>query len=591
MSGKIPEQFIQTLLNRIDIAEVIGDRIPLKAAGTGLFKAACPFHNEKTPSFTVSVPRQTYHCFGCGAHGTVIRFLMEYDHLDFPEAIEELARRIGETVPRESWDGSPTTPRTKAADSDYELLNKVSQRFSHWLKRHPDAAPAVAYLKRRGLSGEIAQHYGIGFAPPGWNSLRDAMGPENRTGLIRNGLLVSNSDSGQDRVYDRFRERIMFPIRDRRGRVIGFGGRVLDDSQPKYLNSPETPVFTKGTELYGLFEALSSQRHPPFLLVVEGYMDVIALAQAGITCAVATLGTAITPFHIERLFKTTQRVVFCFDGDTAGRDAAWKALNVSLTAIRGDQQIQFVFLPDGEDPDTLVRRLGTEAFEKLIDQGMPLSSYVFSRLGESLNLSTIDGLSSLVERARPLLNKMAPSALRTAMIHELAQVTRFKFGQADELEKHLIDPKSNPLPAQRTALPRQRTPVRLAMALLLNHPQLAHLVTAPQRWAPLPLAGMDLLARLVAFLHTYPASSTAVLLEAWPDPAERTIFQKLVAWDHLVPEAGAENEFRGIIARFEQMLTEQEIHALEQRMRLGTLSPEDAELWKKLIVCKSRGPQ
>lgn len=586
MSGRIPDQFIQDLLNRIDISEVIGERIPLRAAGTGLFKASCPFHNEKTPSFTVSIPRQTYHCFGCGAHGTAIGFLMEYDHLDFPEAIEELAQRIGETVPRESWGHTPRRARVKTADSDYTLLLNVAKRFSHWLRRHPESQAAINYLKERGLSGEVAKQYQLGYAPSGWNSLRDALGKEHQEALIRNGLLIRKEDSRPERVYDRFRERIIFPIRDRRGRVIGFGGRVFNDSQPKYLNSPETPIFTKGSELYGLYEALRSERHPPYLIVVEGYMDVIALAQAGITSVVATLGTAITASHIDRLLKTTSRVLFCFDGDTAGREAAWKALNISLEAIQGDHQIQFLFLPDGEDPDSMVRRLGAKAFEALIDEADSLSSYMISYLGESLNLSTLDGLSTLVERVRPLAQLMAPSALRRALVHELAEVTRFKFGQANELETLLIDAKSAPPPATKTASTRQRTPIRLAIALLLEQPQLAHLVENPKRLKQLDLPGAELLAEMISFLHKQPDATTAILLETWHNQSERDIFQKLITWNHLVPEEGVENEFRGIIARFEALLIEQEIHALEDRMREERLSPEEMARWKALIRYK-----
>lgn len=584
MSGKIPNEFIQNLLTRIDIADVIGDRIPLKRASSGLHKANCPFHDEKTPSFTVFDKTQTYYCFGCTAHGSAISFLMDYDHLSYPEAIEELARRIGETVPRESSGQYSKSSAPDHRSSDYDLMEKVSRQFAHWLKHHPQSETAKAYLKNRGLSGKTAFLFGIGFAPPGWNALEKKLGADHLEALIRNGLVIRNE---QNKVYDRFRDRIMFPIRDRRGRVIGFGGRVLSPEQePKYLNSPETDIFYKGQELYGLHEALDTNRRPPRLLVVEGYMDVIALAQADIRYAVATLGTAITPHHIQRLFKTTSRVIFCFDGDTAGRKAAWKALEVSLKTIRSDQRVEFMFLPEGEDPDTLVRKLGTAQFETKINQGTPLSQFFFSHLGDSLNLSISEDLAILVNKATPLLNEMPPSELRTAMIDELASITRYKFGQTNELERRILSAKTpSPHTQSQTKQPiRQRTPVRVAIALLLNQPELALTINAPERWNHIEVAGIKILVQLLLFFRSQPDCTLAVLLETWPNADEKKIFEKLAYWDHLVPDDGAAQEFRDIVTHFEQLLTAQEIYALEKKMRLGTLLPNEMEHWKKLIA-------
>ncbi len=359
MAGLIPQSFIDDLMNRIDIVEVIDGRVPLKKTGRE-YTACCPFHNEKTPSFTVSPTKQFYHCFGCGAHGTAIGFLMEYEHLSFPESVEELARLAG--VPMEYEGPSPNEPvRRKKDESLYDLLAKVDQYYRQQLRQHPQSRRAVDYLKQRGVSGEIAAEFGLGFAPPGWDNLERQLGQsaEVREKLVSTGMLIKKDSGGS---YDRFRDRIMFPIRDRRGRTIAFGGRILPDNQEKgdkppakYLNSPETPLFHKGQELYGLYEARQALRDITRLMVVEGYMDVVALAQYGIRYAVATLGTATTEEHLHKLFRLTPEIVFCFDGDRAGREAAWRALNNALPVMREGRQIRFMFLPDGEDPDSYVR--------------------------------------------------------------------------------------------------------------------------------------------------------------------------------------------------------------------------------------------
>ena len=364
MAGNIPQQFIDDLLTRIDVVDVINQRVPLKKAGTE-YKACCPFHDEKTPSFTVSQSKQFYHCFGCGAHGSAIRFLMEYDRLSFPDAIEELAASIGLEVPRE--DGF--TPRDNRKPV-YEILEQAARFYAQQLRHHPKANRAIEYLKNRGLSGEIAKTFHLGFAPPGWDNLLKKFGNDEQSlGLLRKAGLISEPEGKR---YDRFRDRIMFPIHDSRGRVVGFGGRVLDDGSPKYLNSPETPVFHKGSELYGLWEAKHANKSLPRVLVVEGYMDVIALAQYDIRNAVATLGTAATDQHLEKLFRTAPEVVFCFDGDRAGRDAAWKALNTALPILRDGRQARFLLLPEGEDPDTYVRRIGKDEFMNQVAKSEPL---------------------------------------------------------------------------------------------------------------------------------------------------------------------------------------------------------------------------
>ncbi|MFP4181655.1 MAG: DNA primase, partial [Thiohalospira sp.] len=357
MAGRIPQNFIDDLVSRTDIVEVIGERVPLKRKGRE-YAACCPFHDERTPSFYVSPEKQFYHCFGCGAHGTALGFLMDYGHLSFPEAVEDLAGRLGLDVPREGDDGRPPAPdRTPL----YETLAAAADYYRAMLRRHDQARRAADYLKGRGVSGATARDYGLGFAPPGWRNLLPALGggEETRKRLVEAGLLIERDDGG---VHDRFRDRVIFPIHDHRGRPIAFGGRILGDGEPKYLNSPESPVFHKGRELYGLYEARRALRRLDRLLVVEGYMDVIALAGAGVHHAVATLGTATTADHLDRAFRLTGEVVFCFDGDRAGREAAWRALENALPVLRDGRSVRFLFLPEGEDPDTLVRREGGAAF-------------------------------------------------------------------------------------------------------------------------------------------------------------------------------------------------------------------------------------
>ncbi|MEQ9510892.1 MAG: DNA primase, partial [Alloalcanivorax xenomutans] len=391
MAGLIPEHFIQDLLARIDIVPLIDARVPLKKTGRN-YSACCPFHQEKTPSFTVSPDKQFYYCFGCGASGDALRFVMEYDHLSFPEAVEQLAGRAGVDIPREEHhDSREEKARRSRLQTLYDLLARAERYYRQQLKSAPDRQKAVAYLKGRGLSGEIAAQYGLGFAPPGFDNLMTGLSLD-QAGLeqaLTAGLLVRREDTG--RVYDKFRDRIQFPIRDARGRTIGFGGRVLGDGKPKYLNSPETPVFHKGRELYGLWEWRRSRDRSDRLYVVEGYMDVIALAQHGVPNVVATLGTATSPEHCQTLFRQVNEVVFCFDGDNAGRRAAWRALESALPSLDDGKQARFLFLPDGEDPDTLVRAQGPETRQALTEKAVPLSSALFGRQSERLDRNTEDG--------------------------------------------------------------------------------------------------------------------------------------------------------------------------------------------------------
>jgi DNA primase len=392
MAGRIPQEFINDLIDRSDIVEIVGSRITLKKAGRE-YKACCPFHGEKTPSFTVSPEKGFYHCFGCGAHGTAVGFLMEHDQLEFVEAVEELASLNGVEVPRDAGGKSNTSPVAPL----HELLDKAAEAFAQQLKEHPHA---IQYLKDRGLDGPTVAKYRIGYAPSGWDYLLKQSGHDDagRDLLLKTGLVIRN-ESGK--VYDRFRDRIMFPIRDSRGRTIAFGGRVLDQGEPKYLNSPETTVFHKGRELYGWYEARQANRKLDSLIVVEGYMDVVALACHGINNAVATLGTATTAEHLKRIFRGSTEIIFCFDGDRAGREAAWRALNISLPELRDGRQIRFLFLADGQDPDSVVRAEGADAFRQLLADSMPLSDYLLAHLKAATDTNSMDGLARLAELARP----------------------------------------------------------------------------------------------------------------------------------------------------------------------------------------------
>ncbi len=400
MAGHIPRSFIDDLLARLDIVDIIDARVKLKKKGKN-YGACCPFHNEKTPSFSVSQEKQFYHCFGCGVHGNAIDFIMEFERLEFVEAIEELASYLGLDVPREQRSGGggqfQSGPQASSSEkrSLYDLMGSISQFYRNQLKL-PASKVAIEYLKDRGLSGEIVQKFGIGYVADEWDLVRKNFGQnkDNQDMLVTGGMLIENEKGNR---YDRFRGRIMFPIRDRRGRVIGFGGRVLGDGTPKYLNSPETPIFHKGKELYGLYEVLQAYREPPRILVVEGYMDVVALAQYGVDYSVASLGTSTTGDHIQMLFRQTNTVVCCYDGDRAGKEAAWRALENALQYLKTGNTLKFLFLPDGEDPDSYVRKYGKQAFEQQIEQATPLSSYLFDNLIElhQINLGNNEGKSAL----------------------------------------------------------------------------------------------------------------------------------------------------------------------------------------------------
>ncbi len=428
----IPQHFIDDLLARVNIIDVIDARIKLKKTGKN-YSALCPFHKEKSPSFSVNPDKQFYYCFGCGAGGNALGFVMDFEHCSFPEAVEELAKGLGLEVPREH-DRGRDIEREKRVKQQYDVLEQASAFFQAQLRQHPEKQKAVVYLKGRGLSGGIAKRFGLGFAPPGWDNLLSAISSERSDAealLLKSGLLIENEDRG--RKYDRFRDRIMFPIRDVRGRTIAFGGRVLTDEKPKYLNSPETETFHKGRELYGLWEARQSKGSLTRLMVVEGYMDVVSLAQHGLDWSVATLGTACTESHLERIFKVVPEVIFCFDGDLAGRKAAKRALDNAMPVMRDGLMARFLFLPEGEDPDTLIRAEGLEAFNERVNEALPFSEYFFKALSEGLDLVSMDAKAQFCTQALPLLQSMQPSVLQQMMLDRISDMTGLTMEQINSV--------------------------------------------------------------------------------------------------------------------------------------------------------------
>ena len=523
MAGRIPQSFIDDLLNRVDIVDVIDARVPLKKQGSN-YAACCPFHDEKTPSFTVSPTKQFYYCFGCGASGSAIGFLMEYDRLEFPEAIETLAGTIGVEVPREGGDDGRGDGGHEAL---YAILARADQFYRGQLRANQDAKD---YLQRRGLSGATAARFGLGWAPAQWQALLEHCADADHDALMQAGLINRSDDTG--RMYDRFRGRIMFPIRDRRGRTIAFGGRVTGDDKPKYLNSPETPVFHKGRELYGLFEARKTRRELPRILVVEGYMDVIMLAEHGIDYAVATLGTAAGEAHADRLFGTTSEVVFCFDGDDAGRQAAWRALTNVLPRLTDGREARFLFLPEGSDPDSLVQTEGARAFEHRVADARPLADFLLEHVSASADRTTIGGRAQIVAQARPLIARLPQGVYRELLIERLAGEIGLP---ADRLRADLARQTDASATAATTSRSAKRpsairmTPMRTAIALILQRPALAARITDDHPVLTSEEPGAVLLARLRAQIGSDPQTHTARLLEAWRDTGEFPYLQRLAA--------------------------------------------------------------
>jgi DNA primase len=591
VAGRIPQHFIDELIARTDIIEVIGSRVQLKRAGRE-YKACCPFHDEKTPSFTVSADKQFYHCFGCGTHGTALGFLMEYDHLGFVEAVEDLAARAGLEVPREGGTAAQSQPH----DELYVALERASLYFRQSLSGEPRARE---YLAKRGLTPEIAQRFGIGYAPARWDALLDRYGAsdDERQVLLRAGLIIERQpEPGRPAApgfYDRFRDRVMFPIRDTRGRTIGFGGRVLDSGEPKYLNSPETELFHKGRELYGLYECRQATRSLQRLLVVEGYMDVVSLHQAGITYAVATLGTATTPEHLQRIFRLVGEVVFSFDGDRAGRAAAWRALENAVGEVKQGRQVRFLFLPEGQDPDTLVQEEGADAFEARLASALPLSDYLIRELSARSDPSSVDGRARLVELARPLVRRIPSEVYRELLVSQLAATVGM---QASRLAA-LLETGEAPPAGRADSGPPGRVPrrtsaasagrgnlVRQAIGLLVHFPAAAASVADVDALAGVDRPGVPLLLELLAQLREDPPASTAALLERWRERPEHGPLSKLAAGECLVPDVeAAAAEIRSAIQRLLGEAAAHRLQALEEKARSEPLSQEEKLELQELI--------
>jgi DNA primase len=631
MAGLIPQAFIDELLNRVDIAEVIESRVPMKRAGRN-YKGLCPFHKEKSPSFTVNSDKQFYYCFGCGAGGNAIGFLMDYERMEFPQAVENLANTAGLEVPREENDRSQTQRNNNKPI--YELLELCTQHFQQQLRQHSQAQQAVNYLKSRGLTGQIAKQFGVGYAPPGWDNIIVALGDDEakKHRLLQAGMTIENEE--KKRQYDRFRDRIMYPIRDIRGRVIAFGGRVMGDEQPKYLNSPETSVFNKSRELYGLYEARQANRNLKQLIIVEGYMDVIALAQQGITYAAATLGTAVGAAHLERIFRHTNEVVFCFDGDKAGRAAAARALEAALPEMKDGRQAWFLFLPDGEDPDSMVRAIGKEGFEKTVGQAPPLSEFLFSFSSKDVDLQSVDGRARLAKTALPLINKVPDGFFRQLLLQELSVRTGLGEDGVKALTKDLVvtstiapspilaptsaayddssypdsydehhhshyegapafennPDQSQPVQRQKLASTNKRieaTPLRTALALLLFNPELIACVEdhAYLRGSSDPEA--TVLLELIDLLREQPDTPTFSLIGTWMGTDKDDFAKRMLALEHLLPAQGIQPQFEGAMAtiktKFQRLELETELHLL-QSVSISEMNTEQKNRLRELLA-------
>ena len=570
--ARIPDAFIDDLLARTDIVELVGSRVPLKRQGKE-YASRCPFHDERSASFTVSPTKQFYHCFGCGAHGTAISFLMNYDRLEFLDAVDELAKRVGMEVPRD------TQQRNATPDSvdQYAALEAASKFFQ---KQLTISDKARGYFDRRGVDDAIRAQFGLGYAPDGFSALRDALGTDpRRMALLERVGLFSKNDKGH--VYDKFRDRVMFPIHDRRGRTIAFGGRVLDpEHSPKYLNSPETPLFHKGRELYGLWQVRQANSKIERLIVVEGYMDVIALFQHGISQAVATLGTATTPDHAELLFRNAPDVYFCFDGDPAGRRAAGKAMESVLPRMKDGRQAFFLFLPDGEDPDTLVRSEGQAGFDVRLRDATPLSQFFFDELAKDVNLGTLDGKARLAERAKPLLAQIPDGAFGDLMRQRLTELTGVGSRANASATAQPARPRAQPAHTQKRSL------VRSAIALLLQQPSLALALEPPHTFQILRQPGVPLLTELVALVRERPDITTGGVLEHFAEREEVAALQKLASQDMPGEEALWRDEFLDAMGQLEKQTLHQRIDELQAKQREVGLDDHDKAELRALLQSK-----
>ncbi len=591
MAGLIPQNFIDDLISRSDIVEVINARVPLKRKGKE-FTACCPFHNEKTPSFTVSENKQFFYCFGCHAKGNVIGFLMDYEHLSYVDAIESLAADAHLDVPHE--DNAPANKNREDKQPLYTILNQASELFQEELKT---SERAINYLKQRGLSGEIAKQFKIGYAPDGWDFLISRLGKQqgdkdkpvsdpNMQALIKTGLIVNKENN---KTYDRFRDRIIFPITDQRGRVIGFGGRILDQGEPKYLNSPENTVFHKGFELYGLYETKMALRKIERIIVVEGYMDVVALAQHGINYAVASLGTATTTEQIQKTFRTTHEIIFCYDGDNAGKKAAWRALENTLSVIRDGMIAKFLFLPEKEDPDTMVRKEGKEAFEQRIKNATTLSEFLFEHLKQECDISSKEGQAQLASKANKLIQKMHNSLFKDLLIEELSNIVglsqqHLESKISSDTEKKILPPKkAKPVRGQQILINK----TRIAIALLIQNPALASQHKVPDNFKQAFKKGLPLLHTLQQTIESNSNISSAALLERFRDSEHENALHTMSMLQ--TPETENTDNMLNIYKNIvERLSIEDRYESLTNKLEAGQqLSESEMEEYKKLLQSNS----
>ena len=571
--ARIPDAFIDDLLARSDLVEIIGSRVPLKRQGRD-YSARCPFHDERSPSFTVSPTKQFYHCFGCGAHGTAISFLINYDRLEFIDAVEELAKRVGMEVPRDT--------QARNEDSDGKDQYAVLDSATHFFQKQLELSDkARRYFDHRGVDAENRARFALGYAPDSFDALKAALGSDARQLMLleKTGML-SKSDSG--RVYDKFRDRVMFPIHDRRGRVIAFGGRVLDKSDgPKYLNSPETALFHKGRELYGLWQVRQAHAKIPRLIVVEGYMDVVALFQFGVTQAVATLGTATTADHAELLFRNAADVYFCFDGDRAGRGAAWKAVESILPRMRDGRQAFFLFLPEGEDPDSIVRLDGAAGFETRLAAATSLSEFFFSEQSRDVNLTSLEGKARLAERAKPALAGIPDGAFRDLMQQRLGELTGLGM-------RPVAQEKPVPTPSMRTArgapAPKQSL-VRAAISFLLQQPALAETIEPPYLFAELRQPGIELLMAMIALARERPGIGTGGMLEHFAEHEQAAALHKLAVQTFPGDESTWRDEFLDALGQLDRQTRQQRVDELQLK---GSLSEGEKSELRELLQSRNR---
>jgi DNA primase len=583
VSGRIPREFIDELLVRVDIVDLIDSHVPLKKTGNN-FVARCPFHTEKTPSFSVSRKKQFFHCFGCGASGNAISFLMDFNHLDFVEAVEDLAGFAGLDVPRESINYQ-VEQKKEDLPNLYALMEQVAAFYVEQLRSSDEGKKAVEYLKNRGVSGDCASEFMLGYAPNEWKSLASRFSPEL---LLKAGLLV---DKEEKQPYDRFRGRIMFPIRDKRARIIGFGGRVLDDSLPKYLNSPETPLFHKSKEVYGLYELLEKNAKPQRILIVEGYMDVIALAQFGIHYAVATLGTATSQAHLDLLFRFSSELVFCFDGDKAGKEAAWRAMEPAFSCLKDGRQVRIMLLPQNHDPDSLVREEGVDGFVGRTKAAETLSEFFFGYFSKELNLSELEGRAQLASKAKPYLEKLPESIFKEMMFARLKELSGWVgldvLGNAATLASKQNSKQYRKIDKKRPQDNGRLSSARMAIALLVQNPRLAEVLEQREiNWDELEFSGADLFKNILQMIADKNPANAAVLTECYRDAAEEKSIKALALLDPQVPDDKIDAVFGDSLDRLLTQSREAILARLLDKSKVEGLDAQEKELLLKMLVAK-----